>query len=88
MEGPVHEQIAPVYPKGEESDGRRPVGLERSLRGHFLQQWYALSDPAVQEALYDFARDVRVTLASTWALLAVGLRHSLPEDYAGLLTGL
>ncbi len=46
-------QIAPVYPKGQESGGRRPIGLERMLRIHFLQQWYALSDPAVEEALYD-----------------------------------
>lgn len=29
------------------------VGLERMLRIHFLQQWYALSDPAIEEALYD-----------------------------------
>ncbi|EQD58933.1 transposase IS4 family protein, partial [mine drainage metagenome] len=35
--------------------GRRAVGLERMLRIHFLQQWYALSDPAVEEALYDSA---------------------------------
>ncbi|MEO8746507.1 MAG: IS5 family transposase, partial [Rhodanobacter sp.] len=35
--------------------GRRPIGLERMLRIHFLQQWYALSDPAVEEALYDSA---------------------------------
>ena len=46
-------QIEPVYPKGQESGGRRPIGLERMLRIHFLQQWYALSDPAVEEALYD-----------------------------------
>jgi len=45
--------IEPHYPKGSESGGRRPVGLERMLRIHFLQQWYALSDPAVEEALYD-----------------------------------
>src|SRR6185312_8206698 len=31
----------------------RAVGLERMLRIHFLQQLYALSDPAVEEALYD-----------------------------------
>lgn len=46
--------IEPFYPKERESGGgRRPVGLERMLRIHFLQQWYALSDPAVEEALYD-----------------------------------
>ena len=33
--------------------GRPPVGLERMLRIYFLQQWFNLSDPAVEEALYD-----------------------------------
>lgn len=43
--------IEPVYPKNEV--GRPPVGLERMLRIHFLQAWFNLSDPAVEEALYD-----------------------------------
>jgi IS5 family transposase len=47
--------IEPYYPKAPVGGGRRPVGLERMLRIHFLQQWYALSDPAVEEALYDSA---------------------------------
>ena len=47
--------IEPFYPKERADGGRRPVGLERMLRIHFLQQWYALSDPAVEEALYDSA---------------------------------
>ena len=29
------------------------VGVERMLRIYFLQQWFNLSDPAVEEALYD-----------------------------------
>ncbi len=45
------ELIAPVYPQNEV--GRPPVGLERMLRIHFLQAWFNLSDPAVEEALYD-----------------------------------
>lgn len=46
--------IEPHYPKvQEDGGGRRPIGLERMLRIHFLQQWYALSDPGVEEALYD-----------------------------------
>ena len=45
--------IEPHYPKG--SNGRPPVGLERMLRIYFLQQWFNLSDPAVEEALYDSA---------------------------------
>ena len=47
--------VAPFYPKARAEGGRRPVGLERMLRIHFLQQWYALSDPAVEEAMYDSA---------------------------------
>jgi IS5 family transposase len=41
------------YPKDPAAGagGRRAVGLERMLRIHFLQQGYALSDPAVEEAL-------------------------------------
>ena len=44
-------RLVPLYPKGER--GRPPVPLERMLRVHFLQQWYALADPAMEEALYD-----------------------------------
>ena len=29
------------------------MGLERMLRIHFLQHWFNLSDPAMEEALYD-----------------------------------
>ena len=44
-------RLAPLYPKGER--GRPPVSLARMLRVHFLQQRYALADPAMKEALYD-----------------------------------
>lgn len=44
--------IEPVYPKPKGA-GRRPIGLERMLRIYFMQQWFNLSDPAVEEALYD-----------------------------------
>src|SRR5579859_441935 len=43
--------IEPVYPKP--GNRRPPVGLERMLRIYFLQHWFNLSDPAVEEALYD-----------------------------------
>jgi transposase, IS5 family len=43
--------IEPVYPKP--GNGRPPVGLERMLRIYFLQLWFNLSDPAVEEALYE-----------------------------------
>ncbi len=43
--------IEPFYSKG--TTGRPPVGVERMLRIYFLQNWFNLSDPAVEEALYD-----------------------------------
>jgi IS5 family transposase len=44
--------IEPVYPKAE-GPGRPPIGVECMLRLHGLQQWFNLSDPAVEEAVYD-----------------------------------
>ncbi len=44
-------RLQPLYPKGER--GRPPIGLERMLRIYFLQQWYALADEALEDALYD-----------------------------------
>ena len=43
--------IEPHYPKGK--TGRPPMGLEVMLRVHLLQQWFGLSDPAMEEALHD-----------------------------------
>src|SRR2546426_12083372 len=43
--------VEPHYP--QPGKGRRPVGVERMLRTYFLQQWFNLSDPGVEEALYD-----------------------------------
>lgn len=43
--------IEPHYPKG--TTGRPPMGLEVMLRVHLLQQWFGLSDPAMEEALHD-----------------------------------
>src|SRR5437660_10627955 len=43
--------IEPFYPKP--GNGRPPIGVERMLRIYFLQQWFNLSDPAVEETLYD-----------------------------------
>jgi IS5 family transposase len=45
------ERLRPLYPTGER--GRPPIGLERMLRIYFLQQWYALADEALEDALYD-----------------------------------
>ena len=43
------------YPKA--GNGRQPMPLERMLRIYFLQQWYGLSDPAMEDALYDLEID-------------------------------
>jgi hypothetical protein len=47
--------VARVYPKISEQGGRPPIPLERMLRIYFLQLWFNLSDPAVEEELYDSA---------------------------------
>ena len=43
--------IAPYYPEGK--NGRPPFSLHSMLRIHFLQQWFSLSDPAMEEAFFD-----------------------------------
>jgi IS5 family transposase len=43
--------VEPYYPKGR--TGRPPIGVETMLRVHYLQQWFGLSDPAMEEALHD-----------------------------------
>ena len=45
--------IEPVYPKPGSEGGRPVVPLERMVRVYFLQLWFDLSDPGVEEALYD-----------------------------------
>jgi IS5 family transposase len=41
------------YPNSAGKRGRPPIGLERMLRIYFLQQWYALADEALEDAIYD-----------------------------------
>lgn len=43
--------VEPHYPKA--GSGRPPLPLERMLRIYFMQQWFNLSDPAAEDALYD-----------------------------------
>lgn len=43
--------IEPHYPKA--GNGTQPMPLERMLRIHFMQHWFNLSDPAIEDALYD-----------------------------------
>ncbi|MEB1676226.1 IS5 family transposase [Xanthomonas campestris pv. campestris] len=44
--------VAPHYPVSGRP-GRQPYALATMLRIHLLQQWYALSDPAMEEALHE-----------------------------------
>src|ERR1700684_1817189 len=43
--------VGPHYAKA--GNGRRPVGLSIMLRTYFVQQWFNLSDPGVEELLYE-----------------------------------
>ena len=45
------ELIAPYYPEGK--TGRPPFSLQTMLRTHFMQQWFTLSDPGMEEAFFD-----------------------------------
>jgi len=45
------EIIEPHWPKSK--TGRPPFGIETMLRIHYMQQWFGLSDPAMEEALHD-----------------------------------
>jgi IS5 family transposase len=45
--------IAPHAPARGSQGGRPPFPVQTMLRIHFLQQWFNLSDPAMEEALYD-----------------------------------
>ena len=45
------ELIAPYYPEGR--TGRPPFSLLTMLRIHFMQQWFTLPDPAMEEAFFD-----------------------------------
>ena len=59
--------IEPHYPKA--GNGRQPLGLEKMLRIYCLQQWFNLSDPQAEDAIYDsesMRRFARVSWATTW----------------------
>ncbi|MGA8034072.1 MAG: IS5 family transposase [Casimicrobiaceae bacterium] len=43
--------IEPHYPKA--GQGTQPMPMERMLRIYFMQQWFNLSDPAMEDSLYD-----------------------------------
>lgn len=63
--------IEPYYPKA--GNGRRPYPLESMLRIYFLQQWYGLSDPAAEDALYE------ITSMRQFAKLSLS-HHRIPDE--------
>jgi transposase, IS5 family len=48
---PIKAIIEPHYPKA--GNGTQPMPMERMLRIYFMQQWFNLSDPGAEDALYD-----------------------------------
>src|SRR6266550_4052672 len=92
--------IEPHYPKA--GQGRQPLGLEKMLRIYFLQQWFNLSDPQAEDAIYDsesmrrFARvelgdevvpDESTILRFRHLLEQHGLTHGIFDAVADLMTG-
>jgi len=85
--GKLEALVEPHYPKA--GNGRRPVGLAVMLRTYFVQQWFNLSDPGVEEALYEspvLRRFVGVDLGSAPApdeTTILRFRHLLEEFNIG-----
>src|SRR6201993_1855161 len=72
--------VEPPYPRPG-GRGRPPVGLAAMLRIYFLQQWFALSDRQMEDALYDieslrrFAGFSNVTAALPDETTILNFRH-------------
>ena len=62
--------VEPHYPKA--GNGRRPAGFAIMLRTYFMQRWFNLSDPRVEEA---FANGPRCVGLRAWTL--AWLRHRM-----------
>jgi len=79
--------VEPHYPKGE--NGRPPVGVSIMLRVYFVQQWFNLSDPGAEDALYEspvLRRFVGVDLGRAPApdeSTILGFRHLLEKHELG-----
>jgi len=65
--------LEPHYPKAGPLGGRRPFPLPVMLRIYCLQQWYNLSDPGAEEALYD------IQSMRAFAGLELG-RDTIPDE--------
>jgi IS5 family transposase len=65
--------LEPHYPKAGPLGGRRPFPLSVMLRIYCLQQWYNLSDPGAEDALYD------IQSMRAFAGLELG-RDTIPDE--------
>ena len=66
--------VEPAYPSAGRV-GRQPIGVGRMLRMYCLQQWFALADEALEDALYDSqATQVRHFSASFCSTAVLTLR--------------
>jgi transposase, IS5 family len=65
--------IEPHYPKAGSNGGRRAFPIAVMLRIYCLQQWYNLSDPGAEEALYD------IQSMRAFCHLELG-RDSIPDE--------
>ena len=71
--GKLEALIEPHYPRLGPQGGRRPFPLSTMLRIYCLQQWYNLSDPGAEEALYD------IQSMRAFAGLELG-RDAIPDE--------
>jgi IS5 family transposase len=62
--------IEPFYPVA--GRGRHPYPLETMLRVHLMQNWFGLSDPAMEEALYE--------ITPMRAFAGLTLTNSIPDE--------
>lgn len=62
--------IEPHYPSARR--GRRPYALNCMLRVHLMQNWFALSDPAMEEALYE--------IGSLRSFAGLSLAEAIPDE--------
>mgnify|MGYP001579076983 CR=1 FL=1 len=94
---PIVALIEPHYPRA--GNGTQPMPLERMLRIHFMQQWFNLSDPAMEDALYDsesmrrfagieLVEDAIPDESTILRFRHLLERHGLSEQIFGLVRGL
>lgn len=62
--------IEPFYPVA--GRGRRPYALQTMLRVHLMQNWFGLSDPAMEEALYE--------IGSMRLFAKLSLTQAIPDE--------